>query len=83
MSKERIVCVEWEDACFSSGYYDKTTPKKYEPAPISTVGIVVKSDRSKIILGTDKWQSDDGNIEYRHIHTIPKKMITKIRELKG
>ena len=83
MSKDRIVCVEWEDACFNSGYYDKTTPKRYEPALTKTVGIVIKSTPTAVILGTDSWTDDEGKTDYRHCHTIPKKMIKKITELKG
>ncbi len=82
MSKEKIVCVEWDDASFYSGYYDKNAPKRYEPAPTKTVGMVIKSTRREIVLGTDSWVSDDGEIEYRHCHTIPKKMIKKINHLK-
>ena len=25
--KEKIVCVEWDDASFNQGYYDKKSPK--------------------------------------------------------
>jgi len=81
--KERIVCVEWDDASFSSGYYDKTEPERFEQLETKTVGHVVKSDPKQIILSTDRWLNCDGKPEYRHITTIPKKMIKKIVELKG
>jgi len=81
--KEKIVCVEWYDACFDSGYYDKSVPKRYEQIETKTVGVVIKSDPKEIIVATDSWLSNDGKTEYRHISTIPKKMIRRIIELKA
>lgn len=80
--KERIVCVEWDDASYDSGYYDKAIPKKYEQLETKTVGHLIKSDSKLILLAIDRWINFDGKPEYRHITTIPKKMIRKITELK-
>jgi len=76
--REKIVCVEWDDACFDSGYYDKGNPKRYEQLETKTVGLVIKTTPKEIIVGTDTWLNNDGKTEYRHISTIPKKMIRKI-----
>ena len=78
----RLICIEWNDACYNSGYYDKTTPKKYEQVRTKTVGIEVKSDSKEIIVAMDSWPSDEGKTEYRHISTIPKKMIKRVIILK-
>jgi len=81
--KERIVCVEWDDASFDSGYYDKQDPERYSPLNTKTVGMIVKSSAKEIILAVDSWNNKGKETEYRHITTIPKKMIIKIVELKG
>ena len=80
--KERLICVEWDDATYNSGIYDKDILKRYEQLKTKTVGQVIKSDRKKIIIGTDSWEGEDGRSEYRHITTIPKKMIRRIIKLK-
>jgi len=81
--KERIVCVEWNDASFDSGYYDDKDPVRYSQLRTKTVGQVIKSDAKEIILAVDSWGRQGEKVEYRHITTIPKKMIRKIIELKG
>ena len=81
--KERIVCVEWDDASFDSGYYDKNDSRRYNQLKTKTSGFVVKSTPKEIIIATDSWADNSGETEYRHITTIPKKMIRKITELKG
>ncbi len=83
MRKDRIVAVEWDDATFDSGYYDATSPNRYKQLKTKTVGLVVKSDRKQIIVATDSWLNNEGKAEYRHISTIPKKMIKRIRKLEG
>ena len=80
--KERIVCVEWDDASFDSGYYDSKDTERYLQLKTKTVGQVVKSSPKEIILAVDRWQNGDGKPEYRHITTIPRGMIRKITELK-
>ena len=81
--KERIVCVEWTDACYNSGYYDKKD-ECFSPAKTKTTGFVVKSDRKCIILSHDRFYNEDGKLgEERHITTIPRAMIRKITQLKG
>ena len=82
MKESKIVCVNWDDASFDSGYYDKDTPKRYEQLETKTVGHIVKSDPKQIVIATDNWLNYDGKPEYRHITTIPKKMIRKVIVLK-
>lgn len=81
--KERMVCVEWEDASFDSGYYDRKDADRYVQLMTKTVGHLIKSTPKEIILGTDRWQNSKEPVDYRHITTIPKKMIRRIIELKG
>ena len=81
--KERIVCVEWDDASFDSGYYDKLDTARYNQLKTKTSGFVIQSTPKEIIVATDSWIDSNGKTEYRHITTIPKKMIKKIVELKG
>ncbi len=81
--KERIVCVEWYDASFSSGYYDKKNKENFTSVKTKTAGFVIKSDRKRIIISHDWFYDEQGQIEdERHITTIPKKMIKKITELR-
>lgn len=81
--KERLVYIEWGDATYNSGYYDKGAPKRYGLTEAKTVGIVIKSDRKEVIVAQEYWLGEDGKPVYRHITTIPKKMIRLIIKLKG
>jgi len=82
--KERIVCVEWDDASFNSGYYDKKKSDTFGAVKTKTAGFVVKSDRNFIIVSHDRFYDEEGKLEdERHITTIPRAIIRKITELKG
>ena len=80
--KEKIVCVEWDDASFNSGYYDAKDKEKFEPVKTKTAGFVVKSDRKSLIISHDRFYDEEGKIDERYITTIPRAMIRKITELK-
>lgn len=79
--KENFVCVEWGDASFTSGYYDPDDQKRFSPIPAQTVGHLIKKDHEKILVVAEKYFLSDGTIEDRHVHTIPRKMIKRIRYL--
>ena len=82
--KDRIVCIEWYDATFTSGYYDIKYPERYAPAKTRTVGHLVKQDRKAVIVSQERFYDDKGVADdERYIVTIPKGMIRKITELKG
>ena len=81
--KERIVCIEWDDASFSSGYYNKKQPEDFDLVKVKTVGLVVKDTKEAITLSTDRYYDNYERVEDdRHISTIPKKMIRRIIDLK-
>jgi hypothetical protein len=81
--KENIVCIEWDDASFNSGYYDKKDNSRFEPIKTKTAGFVVKSNRKYIIVSQDHFYNEKGEIEdERHITTIPRGVIRKIVKLK-
>ena len=80
--KEKIVCVEWEDACSNSGYYDKRRPEDFEPVLARTVGHFITRTKSAVIVAQERFYDNKGKPESeRHIITIPKKMIRKVMEL--
>ena len=82
--KEKILCVEWDDAAYVSGYYDKKdTTGDFEPSFTRSVGHLVKRDKKVILLSQDRFY-DKGNkiTNDRHITIIPKKMIRRILEVK-
>jgi len=82
--KEKIVCVEWDDASFNSGYYDKKENEKFKPIKTKTAGFVVKSDRKYLVISHDRFYNEEGKVDdQRHITTIPRGMIRRITELKG
>ncbi len=83
MMKEIMVRVEWDDASYDSGYYDKTELQRYTQLKTVTVGHLVRRDGKQVLVAMDKWKNSRNEYEYRHISTIPKKMITRIVELKG
>ena len=82
--KEKIICVEWEDASYNSGYYDKKSPENYTPTQTRTVGHLVKKTSEAIILAMERFYNDDKKpFDDRHITTIPKKMIRRVITLEG
>ena len=82
MTKEKIVCVEWDDAGFNSGYYDKDNKDMHIPIIVRTVGHLVTRNKSVIIVATDRFKYGESAGDERHISTIPRKMVRRITELK-
>ena len=82
-TKEKIVCVEWEDAAYNSGYYDKKSPEDFVPVRTRTVGHLVKRTKESVIVAMERFYEGDKPTDDRHISTIPRKMIKKITEIKG
>lgn len=78
MSKEKIVCVEWDDAGFNSGYYDKDNKDLHHPIIVSTVGHLIEKNKAVIILATDSYEYASSAKDQRHITTIPSKMIRRV-----
>ncbi len=82
--KEKMVCVEWEDASSNSGYYDKRRPEDFEPILTRTVGHFIKKTKKGIIVSQERfYDSKSKPEEDRHIVTIPNKMIKRIIHLEG
>jgi len=82
--KERIVCVEWDDASSNSGYYDRKSPERFEPVRCHTVGHFIKRTKKAVIVSQERFYDDKGKIEDdRRIVTIPKKMIIKVIEMRA
>jgi len=81
---KRIVCIEWDDASYNSGYYDKKTPEDFDPVLTETVGHLIKRTKKAVIVSQDRFYDSKGKLDNeRHINTIPKKMIRKITYLRG
>ena len=81
--KERIVCVEWDDACYNSGFYDKKSPEDFEPVLTKTVGHFIKKTKKGIIVSQERFYDSKGKPnDDRHIVTIPQKMIRRVIPLK-
>lgn len=81
MKKERVVCVEWDDAGFDSGYYDEDNKDLHHPIIVNTVGHLIKRNKSVIIVATDSYRYASQSKAQRHISTIPSKMIRKVTYL--
>ena len=77
MKKEKPIYVEWYDACYNTGYYDKNRKEDFEPTLTKTIGFLVKADKKSVIVCQDRFCNTDG-VDERHIGTIPKKMIKRI-----
>ena len=79
MLKERIVCIEWDDASYNSGYYDKKEPERFDPTFTQTVGHLVKKTKKAVIVAQDRFYDERGKPDdNRHLGIIPKKMIRRI-----
>ena len=82
--REKIVCIEWVDACSNSGAYDDKDPERFTPIKTKTVGHLIKSTPKTIIVSQDRIYLNSGKIDGdRHISIIPRGMIRKVTELKG
>lgn len=80
--KEKVVLVEWEDASYHSGYYDKKSPEDFKPVLTRTVGHLVKKTSKAVIVSQDRfYNSKSKPDDDRHIGIIPKKMIKSIKVL--
>ena len=79
--KKKMVWVEWEDAAFASGYYDKNKPKEYEPVLTKSVGFVIKNTPKTIVISHDRFYYEGKLDDERHITIIPKRMVKRIHEL--
>lgn len=80
--KETVVCVEWEDATFNAGYFDKEKELKFRPTRTKTIGFVIRSDRKAVIISHDRFYDEQGKVDdERHITTIPRGMIRRITRL--
>lgn len=75
--KLRRVCVEWEDAVTTSGYFDPKDPKDGSLCKCKTVGWLARKNKDTIVMITNMFE--DG--ELRHTHTIPRKTVKKITYL--
>jgi len=81
--KDKIVCVEWEDAASNSGFYDKRRPEDFEPILTKTVGHFIKKTKKCIIVSQERFYDSKGKPnDDRHIATIPQKMIRRVVPLK-
>ena len=85
MSKRKYqrVEVEWEDACYNSGYYSPEKAKigtEHVPITCLAIGFLLKHDRKRIVLASEYFPQDD---DMRRVNTIPRKMIKKITRLKA
>lgn len=82
MEKERFVCVEWDDAAFTDGYYDADKEEGFNPIPSQTVGHLIKKDRRKVLVASERFFPSKDTIDKRRIQTIPRKMVKRIRYLR-
>ncbi len=80
--KDRIVHIEWRDAAYNAGYYDKKSPEDFAPVKTSTTGHLVKKTSDSVIVSVDRFYDEKGKItDDRHISIIPKKMIVSMTYL--
>ena len=76
--KEKIVCIDWEDASYNSGYYDEDKPEDFSPFPTRTVGHLVKKDKTAMVVAQDRFYKGGKKNDDRRISTIPRKMIRRV-----
>lgn len=79
--KDRIVCIEWDDAGFSTGYYDKDNKDIHDTIVVRTVGHLIQVNKKVIIVSTDRYRYAGQSKDERHISTIPRKMVRKVTYL--
>lgn len=74
----KIVCVEWEDTTSRSGYLDLKDPETYGITLTKTFGHLAKKNKHIVVVVSEVFEDGD----MRHSHSIPRKMVKSIRELK-
>ena len=57
--REKIVCVEWDDACSNSGSYDDKDPDRFTLIRTKTVGHLIKSTPKTIGIAKINKKSND------------------------
>ena len=82
MVKEKMVCIEWEDAYYNPGYYDREKPETLQPILTRTVGHLISNTKKAIVVSGDRFYSKGRPEENRHIMVIPRTMIKVVKELK-
>jgi len=75
----KIVEVKWEDAWFSDRSFNFDDIKKEDPFYLTTVGYVIRDDKTGITLSPElSFRSG----LYRNCHHVCRAMIRKVRRLK-
>lgn len=81
--KEKIVCVEWDDASYDNGYYYHDKAPSFTPIKTRSVGHLIKSSRKSITISQERfYDSDSKATDDRHISCIPRGMIRKVTYLR-
>lgn len=78
---EDIVKVEWKDARTFTDVIREEDLIKENLVTVTTIGILVKRDKEKVIVGSMKFE-DEGQVVYKISHLIPLKLIKKITQLR-
>lgn len=78
MSKDRIVCIEWEDSYHESDWMPKSVVRRrVHTSKCKTVGFLLRSNFKEVTVFQSK--SDSGNVT--DIMSIPRKCIKNMRFL--
>jgi len=79
----RIVKIEWEDACTEYSpeaiYVEDITEERFGVLVNTSIGFLIKELKDTIILGNICTRGEE---LFKNVHTIPKKLIKKITNLK-
>lgn len=73
----KIVIVEWEDSFSVAGWHDREEMKEQNPSKCVSVGVLLNETSEKLVVCPNL-----SHFNVADIMSIPKKCVTKLRQLK-
>lgn len=77
---DRVVCVEWFDACSDPNWLNKNQVAKLKAPLVRSYGVIVRKDNAVVVVA-HSLGTDENGVEYG-VTIIPAGMIKRVRRLK-
>jgi len=80
---ETIVRVDWEDAWSNGDYWTLDEISDAQPFLAILVGTVIRNDKAGVTVARETFPSSEyGELRFRDVHHVPRKMIRKVTIVK-
>ena len=81
-TKPKPMIVEWIDAKFNPTPYTEREFESFNPLTITSCGFGIEYE-DRVTLCTDQYLLEDGKLNFRYIHVIPRECIKWITVLRN